>query len=119
MKLETVSRVISAVVGELPLQKSGNTFRPAGKKRDTKPGAVPENTGYIEEQVCAELKLKLNATGAQGIDAFTSADEDTLTIYTSKGKVYSMPGAWAVEPGTLGEGEMDITYNSGTSPRVA
>jgi hypothetical protein len=118
MKLERVQRVISSTVGELPIQEKGATFKPAGKKRETKAGEVPENTGYTVSQTFAELKLKLNATGKLGIEELSNLDEDTLTIYTTGGKQYMMPKAWVVEPGELGDAEMDITYNCGTSPRL-
>ncbi|MCL2601362.1 MAG: phage tail tube protein [Treponema sp.] len=116
--LESVHRVISSNLGELPLQKTGSTFRPAGQVREVKEGAVPENTGYTVSQQCAELSLKLNATGKYGIEEFTSQDEDTLTIFTTGGKQYSMPNAWAKEPGTLGAAEMDIVFQSAKSPRI-
>jgi hypothetical protein len=118
MKLERVHRVISSRLGELPLQEGGSTFKPAGKKRETKAGEVPENTGYTEKQTFAELKLKLNATGALGVEEFNEEDEDTLTIFTTGGKQYMMPNAWVVEPGELGDAEMTVTFNSGTSPRL-
>jgi hypothetical protein len=116
--LERVQRVISSVLGELPIQEKGATFKPAGKKRETKAGEVPENTGYTVSQTFAELKLKLNATGKLGIEELSNLDEDTLTIYTTGGKQYVMPKAWVVEPGELGDAEMEITYNAATSPRL-
>ena len=118
MKLERVQRVISSNVGELPIQEKGATFKPAGVKRETKPGEVPENTGYTESQTFAELKLKLNATGSLGVEELSNLGEDTLTIFTTGGKQYMMPRAWVTEPGELGDAEMDIVYNSGTSPRL-
>jgi hypothetical protein len=118
MKLERVHRVISSAAGELALQAGGSTFKPAGVKRDTKIGEVPENTGYTETQTFAELKLKLNATGAVGVEQLSNIGEDTLTIFTTGGKQYSMPKAWVTEPGQLGDAEIDIVYNSATSPRV-
>jgi hypothetical protein len=118
MKLERVKRVISQAVGELPIQEKGATFKPAGKKRETKVGEVPENTGYTESQTFAELKLKLNATGVLGVEELSKYDEDTLNIITTGGKEYVMPRAWVTEPGELGDAEMDIVYNSATSPRL-
>jgi hypothetical protein len=118
MKLERVKRVISAALGELPIQEKGAEFQPAGTKRETKAGEVPENTGYTESQTFAVLTLKLNATGSLGIEELSNVGEDTLTIFTTGGKQYMMPKAWVVEPGKLGDAEMDITYNSGTSPRL-
>jgi len=119
MKLERVKRVISATVGELPIQEKGATFKPAGIKRETKVGEVPEHTGYTESQTFASLKLKLNATGRLGIEELSDMEEDTLTIYTTGGKQYMMPNAWVIEPGELGDAEMDIEYNAATSPRLA
>ncbi|MCL2374433.1 MAG: phage tail tube protein [Treponema sp.] len=118
MRLERVHRVISSRLGELPLQEGASTFKPAGKKRETRAGEVPENTGFTESQTFAELKLKLNATGALGVEEFSDEDEDTLTIWTTGGKQYMMPRAWVTEPGELGNAEIDITYNSGISPRL-
>jgi hypothetical protein len=118
MKLERVKRVISAALGELPIQEKGATFKPAGIKRETKPGEVPENTGYTESQTFAELKMKLNATGKLGVEELSNVGEDTLTIFTTGGKQYLMPNAWVTEPGELGDAEMDITYNAATSPRL-
>jgi len=118
MKLERVHRVISSIVGELPLQAGGSTFKPAGKKRETKVGEVPENTGYTEKQTFAELKIKLNATGVLGVEQLSDLGEDTLTVYTTGGKQYMMPNAWVTEPGELGDAEMDIVYNCATSPRL-
>jgi hypothetical protein len=73
------------MLGELPLQEGGSTFKPAGVKRETKAGEVPENTGYTEKQTFAELKLKLNTTGSIGVEQL-SVGEDTLTIFTTGGK---------------------------------
>jgi hypothetical protein len=118
MKLERVHRVISSALGEFPLQEGGSTFKPAGVKRETKAGEVPENTGYTEKQTFAELKLKLNATNTLDVEALSDIGEDTLTVTTTGGKQYMMPNAWVTEPGQLGDAEIDITYNSGTSPRL-
>jgi hypothetical protein len=117
MKLERVQRVISGALGELPIQEKGTTFKPDGKKRETKTGEAPENTGYTVSQTFAELKL--NATGKLGVEELSDLDEDTLTIYTTGDKQYMMPNARVTEPGELGNSEMEITYNSGTSPRLA
>jgi len=119
MVLERVKRVISANLGELPVQEKGATFKPAGTKRETKAGEVPENTGYTESQTFAVLKLKLNATGKLGVEELSNMGEDTLTIFTTGGKQYMMPNAWVIEPGELGDAEMDIEYNASTSPRLA
>jgi hypothetical protein len=118
MKLERVQRVISATLGELPIQEKGASFKPAGKKRETKAGEVPENTGYTESQTFAELKLKLNATGKLGVEELSDIDEDTLTIFTTGDKQYMMPKARVAEPGELRLAEIEITYNCGTSPRL-
>jgi hypothetical protein len=118
MKLERVHKVISSAKGELPLQEGGSTFKPAGVKRETKAGEVPEHTGYTEKQTFAELKLKLNATGKLGVEELSNIEADTLTIYTTGGKQYLMPSAWVTEPGELGDAEMTITYNAATSPRL-
>jgi len=122
MKLERVLRVTSSVLGELPLQEGGSTFRPAGVKRKTWAGDMPENAGFTEEPVCAELKLKLNATNATdekgqtlNVQRFNNVMDDTLTIITNSGKEYMMSKAWITEPGELGDAEISVTYHSGTS----
>jgi hypothetical protein len=84
MKLERVQRVISQALGELPLQEKGATFKPAGKKRETKPGEVPENTGYTESQTFAELKIKLNATGKLGIEELSDIGVTETLRYVLK-----------------------------------
>ena len=78
MRLEGVHRVTSSAKGELPLQEGGSTFKPAGIKRETKAGEVPENTGCTEKQTFAELKLKLNAAGVLGVEELSDVGEDTL-----------------------------------------
>jgi len=118
MRLERVHRVISTRLGELPLREGGSTFKPAGKRRETHAGEVPENTGFTERQTFAELRLRMNATGALGVEEFSDEPEDTLTVWTTGGKQYMMPSAWATEPGELGDAEVTVTYNSATSPRL-
>ena len=118
MRLERVHRVISARNGELPLREGASTFRPAGKSRETRAGEVPAHTGFTEKQTFAVLTLRMNATGAIGVEEFSDEDEDTLTILTTGGKQYMMPNAWVTEPGELGDAEISVTYNSGISPRL-
>jgi len=119
MRLERVHRVISSTLGELPLREGGSTFQPAGKRRDTHAGEVPANTGFTERQTFAVLTLSMNATGAIGVEEFSDESEDTLTIWTTGGKQYMMPNAWVTELGELGDADIRVTYNSGTSPRLA
>jgi len=118
MRLERVHRVVSTNLGELPLREGASTFKPAGKRRETRAGEVPENTGFTEKQTFAELRLDMNATGAIGVEEFGAVDEDTLSIYTTGGKQYMMPRAWVTEPAELGDAGITVTYNSGTSPRL-
>jgi hypothetical protein len=76
MKLERVHRVILSALGELPLSEGGSTFKPAGVKRETKTGEVPENTGCTEKQTFAEVKLcrpKTKDFVAVGNQPFTTA----------------------------------------------
>jgi len=117
-RLARVHRVISSRLGELPLQEGGSTFKPAGKRRETKAGEVWQNTGFTESQTAAELRLKLNATGAIGVEELSEMDSDTLTIWTTDGKQYLMADAWVTEPGQLGNAEIDVTYNSQKSDRL-
>lgn len=116
MKLQKVVRVVSGLVGELPIQDGGGSFKPQMYKRDTKVGETPNSTGFVESPTAAELKIKLNAS----IDptAFRNASADTLTIYLSTGSVHTMPNAWVTEALELGAGEYDITYNSATSEKL-
>jgi len=117
-RLARVHRVISTQMGELPLQEGGSTFKPSGKRRETRAGEVPQNTGFTEKQTFAELRLKLNATSAIGVEELSELDADTLTVHTTDGKQYMMPDAWVTEPGELGDAEITVTYNSATSPRL-
>jgi hypothetical protein len=64
------------------------------------------------------LKLKLNAADSLGVEEMSDVGEDTLAIFTTGGKRYMMPNAWATDPGELGDAEISIAYNSGTSPRL-
>ncbi|MBQ7537477.1 MAG: phage tail tube protein [Treponema sp.] len=111
-----VIRVVSSEFGELPIQAKGGTFKPSGWKRETKDGEQPENTSFTETPTHAVLKLKLNAS----VDAqsFTTA-QDLLTIYTANGGQYTMPNAWTVDMGEVGDGEFDIEYNSAKSQKLA
>jgi len=118
MKLERVHRVISAALGELPLREGNSTFQPAGKRRTTHAGEVPENTGFTEAQTAAALTLSLNATGAIGVEEFSESGQDTLTVFTTGGMQYMMPNAWVTEPAELGDAEVRVTYNAAKSPRL-
>jgi hypothetical protein len=120
MSLEKVKRVHSQLFGELPIQAKGATFKPAGVKREEKIGDVPENSGYTESYTFAELKIKLNAFNNDNFffELLGDAREDTLTIYTTGGKQFIMPKAWTVEPGQLGDGEIEIIYKASFSPRL-
>jgi hypothetical protein len=118
MKLEKVYKVVSHKMGVLPIQANGATFRPAGVKRKSHAGDVPENSGFTESPALASSKLKLNAAFKEDITLLNLAknDADTLTIYATNGNQYLMKNAWAVEPGELGDGEVAIEYNSAESP---
>ena len=127
-KLQKVHRVISRHSGELPLREGRSTFTPAGMERKKWEGDVPENSGFTEKPRLAELKLFLNAIRVErdgktlGVEMFGNVEEDTLTIYTTgtkeTRKLYMMPNAWVAKPGELGDGEISVTYNSATSPRL-
>lgn len=116
MELFKVKKVISRAMGELPIQGDGSTFKPQAYKRETKAGETPSNTGYVETPTAAELKIKLNAV----LDPqdYRNLTNDTLTIYLSNGAVHVMPSAWSVEPVELGQGEYEVTFNSGMSERI-
>jgi len=119
MRLERVHRVNSTLLGDLPLREGGSTFKPAGKRRGTRAGEVPENTGFTERRTFAELTLSLNAAGAIGAEEFGDAGEDTLTVWTAGGKRYVMPRARVTEPGQPGDAEIRVTCNSGTGTGLA
>jgi hypothetical protein len=120
MKLEKVHRVVSHMLGELPIQENEATFIPAGVKRKEIAGDIPENNGYTESYTFAELKIKLNAIYSDkfSIESLSNIEEDTLHIITTGGNEYMMPKAWATEPGKLSDGEIDIIFKSGSSPRL-
>jgi hypothetical protein len=117
MKLEKIYKVTSQKLGVLPIQVNGATFKPAGVQRKSHIGDVPENSYFTESPTLAILKLKLNAAFKEKLTLVNLAkdDTDTLTIYATNGNHYLMANAWAVEPGELGDGEVDIEYNSARS----
>ena len=121
-KLDRVHRVISQRNGELPLREGRSTFRPAGMERKIWSGDVPGNSGFTEKPIVAELQLSLNATKGLGVERFVDVDEDTLTIHTTgkeeERKLYMMSNVWIAKPGELGDGEITVTFNSATSPRL-
>jgi len=104
-------------LGELPIQVNGATFKPSGVTRKSHIGDVPENSYFTECPSLASLKLKLNAAFNEKVTLVNLAanDTDTLTIYTANGNQYLMGNAWVVESGELGDGELDIEYNSAKS----
>ncbi|MDR2663638.1 MAG: phage tail tube protein [Treponema sp.] len=118
MKLKKVKRVISTILGELPLKDGGgNSFKPGGFKRETQGAEVAENIGYVETPTAAELSLTLNASMDPG--AFRDVANDTLTIYLDGGGQHMMPRAWVTENVELGNGELKVTYNAAKSEQLA
>ena len=117
MQLKKVFRVISSVLGELPLKDGGsNTFKPGSFKRETQGAEVAENIGYVETPTAAELSLTLNATMDPSV--FRPISNDTLTIYLSGGGQHMMPRAWVTEAVELGNGEVKVAYNAGKSEKL-
>lgn len=116
MKLLKVIRVVSASLGELPIQDGGGSFKPQMYKRETKIGETPGSTGYVESPTVAELKIKLNA--AIDPSDFKNISSDTVTIYLSSGSTHVMPNAWVIDTIELQGGEYEVTYNSATSEKL-
>jgi hypothetical protein len=116
MKLLKVKRVLSASLGELPLNAGGNTFKPSSYKRETKEAETHENIGYTETPTAAELKVSLQAT--MDPSKFTDLANDTLTVFIDGGGQHVMPNAWATDAVELGDGEMSVTFNCGKSQKV-
>jgi len=116
MKLAKVKRVISSVLGELPLKEGGGTFRPSAFKRETQNAETHENIGFVESPTGAELKVTLQST--MDPSEFKNITDDTLTIFLDGGAQHVMPRAWVVEAPELGNGEIQVTYNSGKSERL-
>ena len=106
MRLAKVKRVISSVLGEIPLKEGGSTFKPSGYKRDTVPGETSANTGFTESTAAAELKLSVQAT--MDVSVFAPIDNDSLTIFLDGGGQHMMPGAWVTETPELGNGEFTL-----------
>jgi hypothetical protein len=117
MELKKVRRVISSLLGELPLKEGGTTFAPSGKKRETQGAEVAENIGYTETPTAAVLACNLQAS----IDPseFKDVGNDTLTIYLAGGGQHMMARAWVTEVSELGAGEFKVTYNSAKSEKLA
>ena len=116
MKLNKVYRVISSILGELPLKEGGGTFKPGSFKRETQGAEVAENIGFTETPSAAELSLTLQASLDPG--AFRNISSDTLTIHLSGGGEHTMPRAWVTEAAELGAGELKVTYNSAVSQKL-
>lgn len=117
MQLAKVKRVVSTVLGEIPIKAKGGTFKPAGTKRDLAEAEAAENIGFTETPSAAELKITVLAS--LSASDFTDISDDTLTIYLANGEVHSMPQAWVVEAPELGDGEFSVTYNCGKSQKLA
>lgn len=117
MRLFKVKRVISAVLGELPLKENGATFKPSAYKRETQGAEVHENIGYVETPQAAELGLTLLAT----IDPseFAELSEDSLSIFLDGGGQHMMPNAWVTESVELGNGEFKVTFHCGKSQKIS
>jgi hypothetical protein len=118
MELKKVRRVISSILGELPLKDGGGTtFKPGSFKRETQGAEVAENIGYVETPTAAELSLTLNASLDPSV--FKDVSNDTLTVYLAGGGQHMMPRAWVTEAAELGAGELKVTYNSAKSEKLA
>jgi hypothetical protein len=117
MKLNKVIRVISSILGELPLKEGGGTFTPSSFKRETQGAEVAENIGYVETPTAAVLALTLQASMDPG--DFKDIGNDTLTVFLAGGGQHMMPRAWVTEATELGAGELKVTYNSAKSERLA
>lgn len=116
MKLAKVKRVISSVLGELPLKEGGGTFRPSGFNRETQKAETHENIGYVESATPAELKVTLQSTMDPSM--FKDIADDTLTIFLDGGSQHVMTRAWVTETPELGTGDLQVTYNSGKSEKL-
>ena len=117
MELKKVRRVISSVLGELPLKEGGGTFKPGSFKRETQGAEVAENIGFTETPSAAELSLTLQATMDPG--DFKDVSNDTLTIFLAGGGQHMMSRAWVTEAVEIGAGELKVTYNSAKSEKLA
>jgi len=116
MQLRKVRRVISSELGELPIKEGGGTFTPSAFNRETQGAEVAENIGYTETPTAAALSLTLQA--AMDPVVFRDVSSDTLTIYLAGGGQHMMPRAWVTEAVELGDGEIQVTYNSAKSERL-
>lgn len=116
MKLLKVKRVVSTMLGELPLKATGNTFKPSSFKRETKDAETHENIGYTETPTAAELKVSLQASNDPS--RFSAVSDDTLTIFLDGGAQHLMPNAWVIDAVELGDGEMTVTYHCGKSQKL-
>jgi hypothetical protein len=117
MELKKVRRVISSILGELPLKEGGGTFTPGSFKRETQGAEVAENIGFVETPTAAVLACTLQASMDPG--DFKNISDDTLTVFLAGGGQHMMPRAWVTEAVELGAGELKITYNSAKSEKLA
>jgi hypothetical protein len=116
MQLKKIHRVVSSMLGELPLKEGGGSFTPGSFKRETQGAEVAENIGYTETPTAAVLTVTLNA--ALDPSEFKNISNDTLTIYLAGGGQHMMPRAWVTEAVELGAGELKVTYNSAKSEKL-
>ncbi len=77
---------------------------------------MAENVGFVETPQHAELVMTLQAYQDPG--DFAGIRDDSLTIYLAGGAVHMMSKAWVIEPTELGNGELKVTYHSGTSQKI-
>jgi hypothetical protein len=117
VELKKVRRVISSVLGEIPLKEGGGTFTPGSYKRETQGAEVAENIGYVETPTAAVLAITVQAS--MDPSEFKDINNDTLTIFLAGGGQHMMPKAWVTEAAELGAGELKITYNSAKSEKLA
>jgi len=119
MEMTNIRTVSVPSVGKLPLADNPGTFTPSGKKRNHKPGRLPQDGGFTSSAQAARLELNLNAVGVD-LDAINDIEEEDITVRLSDGAVYLMSQASLESPAAVGgEGEIKVVLFSNSSERIS
>ena len=118
MKLDYVKRINVPSIGDIPIKEGTGTFRPSSVQREDHDAEQPEDSGYTEKYVKAELKGTVLSNPILSVEDMNFAGEN-VTVVLASGKEYMMPAAYASEPVELSKGEMSLQINSAISERIS
>ncbi len=116
--LDYVKKVNIPSIGSVPIKEGTGTFRPSSVQREDVDAEIPEDGGYFEKDVRAELKITILSNPRIDVEALNFRGED-ITIGLASGKEYIMPAAWSAEAAELSKGEIPMTFRATTSKRIS